>query len=561
MLARLFMHRILPQRIRTFLSLFALALTLPLLTLATFAFNRMASLEEREIERRALQVAQDLSGDIDRELDRASITLETLATSAALARGDLAAFHEQASRALSRDRAGILLVDASHQQLVNTRTAFSTPLPRTVDPETAQRVFDSKQRQVSDLLVGSMTGEPVINVEVPVFAGNVVRYVLIMALDATRFESLLKGQRLEARWVTQVTDNKGIILARSDRHADFVGKPSPKELEESSRAANGAVRAASDAGQPILQATVRSRIAGWLVSATVPMSYVEASRRRGQFFAAAMMGTALTLGAALAFMFGGFMTRPLDAASRAAAAVGLGKPIEPLNSPLQEANALTAALSHAPSELQLRQEAPQFRMRELAHRSKSQLAGVKGMALQTARQSTTVHVFVEHFSQRIQGLAESQDLLLQQNWQGAWLSDLVRAHLDLFGASERAEIAGPALFLRANAVQNLGFALHELVTNAYKHGALTAPKGRICLTWRGPDSDGRVYLEWIERDGPPVRPPEREGFGSLVMTELVAQALEGTAKLDFRAEGLYWRLDIPASFVLTNPPTAAAASP
>src|SRR5262245_1104606 len=122
MLARLFMHRILPQRIRTFLSLFALALTLPLLALATFAFNRMASLEEREIERRALQVAQDLSGDIDRELDRASITLETLATSAALARGDLAAFHEQASRALSRDRAGILLVDASHQQLVNTRT-------------------------------------------------------------------------------------------------------------------------------------------------------------------------------------------------------------------------------------------------------------------------------------------------------------------------------------------------------------------------------------------------------------------------------------------------------
>lgn len=75
-----------PQRIRTFLSLFALALTLPLLAIAVFALNRMASLEEREIEGRALQVAQDLSGDIDRELDRATITLETLATSAALAR-------------------------------------------------------------------------------------------------------------------------------------------------------------------------------------------------------------------------------------------------------------------------------------------------------------------------------------------------------------------------------------------------------------------------------------------------------------------------------------------
>ena len=82
--------------------------------------------------------------------------------------------------------------------------------------------------------------------------------------------------------------------------------------------------------QNILRATVRSQIAGWLVSATVPVSYVEASRKRGQFFAAAMMGTALALGAVLAYLFGGFMARPLDAATTAAAAVGLGKPVEPL---------------------------------------------------------------------------------------------------------------------------------------------------------------------------------------------------------------------------------------
>jgi sensor histidine kinase regulating citrate/malate metabolism len=98
--ARLFNNRVPPQRIRTLLVLFALALTLPLLALAFFALNRMASLEEREIERRALQVAEDLAGDVDRELDRAATTLETLATSGALARGDFAAFHEQASHAL-----------------------------------------------------------------------------------------------------------------------------------------------------------------------------------------------------------------------------------------------------------------------------------------------------------------------------------------------------------------------------------------------------------------------------------------------------------------------------
>src|SRR6185295_2649459 len=263
--ARLIINRVPPQRIRTFLSLFALALTLPLLAIAVFALNRMASLEEREIEGRALQVAQDLSGDLDRELDRATITLETLATSAALARGDLAAFHEQASHALRRDKAGILLVDHTHQQLINTRVPFGSPLPRTADPQTAQRVFDTKQRQVSDLLIGSVLRQPVINVEVPVFAGNAVRYVLIMALDATLFEGLLHSQRLEPQWVTGVTDNKGIILARSERHSEFVGKPLPKELLESSRAAKGVFRATSVAGASILRATVRSSSAGWLV--------------------------------------------------------------------------------------------------------------------------------------------------------------------------------------------------------------------------------------------------------------------------------------------------------
>ena len=241
------------------------------------------------------------------------------------------------------------------------------------------------------------------------------------------------------------------------------------------------------------------------------------------------------------------MARPLDAAATAAAAVGLGKVVEPLRSPLVEANSLTTALSKASTELQLRQEHLAFLMGELAHRAKNQLAVVKGMALQTARQSESVDEFVGQFAQRIQGLAESQDLMLRQNWQGAWLGDLVRAHLDMFGAAPRAHIDGPALFLSANAAQNIGFALHELATNASKHGALSSPQGTVLVSWRGSESDGLI-LEWIERDGPAVQSPLRHGFGYLVLTELVPQALQGTAKLDFTSSGIQWRLDIPGSF-------------
>jgi two-component sensor histidine kinase len=172
------------------------------------------------------------------------------------------------------------------------------------------------------------------------------------------------------------------------------------------------------------------------------------------------------------------------------------------------------------------------------------------MALQTARQSGTVDELVEQLSQRIQGLAESQDLMVRQNWQGAWLSDLVKAHLDLFGASSRAQIGGPPLFLNANAVQNIGFALHELATNASKYGAIKSPQGRVLVTWRGPGDDGRIHMDWVERDGPLVQTPGRRGFGSLIMTDLVAQAVQGTATLDFSPEGLRWHLEFPASHAL-----------
>jgi two-component sensor histidine kinase len=547
---RLFNHGLPPQRIRTFLVLFALALTLPLIGLAFLAFNQLASLDEEETERRVVQVAQSLVDDIDRELDRATTTLETLATSAALAKDDFAAFHAQASRALMRDKAGILLIDRSMQQLLNTRSAYGTALPRTVDPETAQRVFDTKQWHVSDLVVGFVSGQPLINVEVPILVGEEVRYVLIMALDATRFEQLLQSQRLDPEWITGITDNKGTILARSKRHADFVGKPLPPELFEQSRAAKGVFQTTSVAGQGILRATVRSRTAGWLVSATVPVASLEASRRRGHLFAGAMISTSLALGAALAYIFATFMSRPLERATASAIAIGLGKHIEPIKSPLAEANTVIEALSAASSELKRRQEHAAFLMGELAHRAKNQLAVVKGMALQTARQSATVDELVEQLSQRIQGLAESQDLMVRQNWQGAWLNDLVKAHLDLFGAGSRAEIEGPPLFLNANAVQNIGFVLHELATNASKYGAMKSPQGRVQVTWRGPGDDGRIHMEWVERDGPLVQTPTRRGFGSLVMTELVEQAVRGTATLDFSPEGLRWHLEFPASHAL-----------
>jgi len=262
-----------------------------------------------------------------------------------------------------------------------------------------------------------------------------------------------------------------------------------------------------------------------------------------------MIATGVGLGAVLAYVFATFMARPLQAAVHAAEAVGRGEHVAALKSPLVEANTVTTALSAASSELKRRHENAAFLLRELAHRSKNQLAVIKGMVLQTARDAKDVQQFARQLNQRIQGLAQSQDLMVQQNWRGAWLSDLVSAHLELFGAAPRADIAGPPIFISADAVQNIGFALHELATNASKHGALSDPEGRLSVRWHRPEKE-RVRLEWVEQDGPPVEAPLRRGFGYLVITQLVPQAVQGTAKLDFAPTGVRWELEFPASHVL-----------
>src|SRR5436190_4356398 len=122
-----------PHGLRTYLALFAAALTLPLLALAAVSLNRMATLERAQLERRIEQVAQDLARLIDRDVDRPTTMLETLATSQPLARGDFDGFRAQAALALQPDNVATYLVDRNLTQVVNTLVPVGTTLPPLTD--------------------------------------------------------------------------------------------------------------------------------------------------------------------------------------------------------------------------------------------------------------------------------------------------------------------------------------------------------------------------------------------------------------------------------------------
>jgi PAS domain S-box-containing protein len=206
-----------------------------------------------------------------------------------------------------------------------------------------------------------------------------------------------------------------------------------------------------------------------------------------------------------------------------------------------------------------REEREHLLMREINHRAKNMLSVVDAIAHQTA--AKTPEDFVERFSERIQALSANQDLLIRNEWHGVAAEDLVRAQLapfaDLIGS--RIVVRGPKLRLNAASAQAIGLALHELTTNAGKYGALSKNTGRLDVGWW---TEGETFaMSWTERDGPQVSPPQRRGFGTVVMQEMAERSVGGKVVLDYAPSGVTWRLICPAANALEPGERPTAINP
>lgn len=220
--------------------------------------------------------------------------------------------------------------------------------------------------------------------------------------------------------------------------------------------------------------------------------------------------------------------------------------------PLRDASGDVVGLTCAAVEITERKEGEahlRLLLRELTHRSKNLLAVVQAMARQTARHGGTTANFLERFGARLQALSRSHDLLVQESWHGASLEDLVRSQLGPYFDRDTPQVslAGPDIHLRPEAAQNLGLALHELATNAAKHGALSRTRGRVDIEWRLLPSGEGLEITWTESKGPVVAEPRRRGFGSMVIEHNLARSLDAHVQLSFEPGGLQCRMVIPRS--------------
>lgn len=172
---------------------------------------------------------------------------------------------------------------------------------------------------------------------------------------------------------------------------------------------------------------------------------------------------------------------------------------------------------------------------ELNHRVKNILMAVQSLAEQTIRTTETPADFVTALRGRLAAMARAHDLLTSHVWAGAGLEEVVRAALAPWLGAGRIALSGPPVALGSRQALALSMALHELATNALKHGALSVPAGRVTIGW---ERNGAVALRWEESGGPPVSPPRRQGFGSRVLNRALAAELDGTIDLRFAPAGV-----------------------
>jgi PAS domain S-box-containing protein len=179
--------------------------------------------------------------------------------------------------------------------------------------------------------------------------------------------------------------------------------------------------------------------------------------------------------------------------------------------------------------------------REVDHRAKNALALAQSIVRLTRGESAKS--YMQAVEGRIGALARVHTILSLSSWQGAEITRLVDEELAPYQVNDQIAFGGSNVQLQPATAQTLAMALHELVTNSAKYGALSTRTGRLAIHWK---IEGDVLgLLWEEREGPPVVEPVSRGFGTRSVIASIESQLGGRAEFDWRPEGLICRLSVP----------------
>ncbi len=190
---------------------------------------------------------------------------------------------------------------------------------------------------------------------------------------------------------------------------------------------------------------------------------------------------------------------------------------------------------------------------EIEHRNKNLLGVVQSVVRLT--RASTAEEFRETVAGRLEALSRAQSILVRERFQQIDLRDLLREELAAYNinATDRVRLAGPPIYVCAEAGQSLAMAFHELATNAAKYGAFAAASGTLDVTWELDQRDGaHLQIEWKETRDPPVASPTQQGFGTKLIRSVVERQLHGSVSLAWEPPGLRCSISLPMQSVMPS---------
>jgi light-regulated signal transduction histidine kinase (bacteriophytochrome) len=198
---------------------------------------------------------------------------------------------------------------------------------------------------------------------------------------------------------------------------------------------------------------------------------------------------------------------------------------------------------------------------ELDHRVKNVMANIQALMRFTRGSSDSIETYIEDLEKRINAMAYAHSLLSQSRWEGAELRAIIEEEMAQYTSDDRpqATIKGENVNLPPKTALSLSLVIHELATNAAKHGALSGPGGHVMVNWQLEPStkEPDLVLDWVETGGPPVEPPTRKGFGRQLIETGLRYELGASVDLQFLPAGVQCRLCIPSDQIGESKPGSA----
>lgn len=190
--------------------------------------------------------------------------------------------------------------------------------------------------------------------------------------------------------------------------------------------------------------------------------------------------------------------------------------------------------------------------RELAHRGSNLMAVIQAIVSRSLTGPLTLSQARDVLISRVHALARSQAVLLNEGYVGAFLSEIVRLELEAY--PDQVKVAGPPVMMNPKIAQTFSLLVHELATNAFKHGALRGPGGKIAIAWssEGEGMDAKFRFTWRESGGPPVAAPTRKGFGRTLLENVVEQEFGIPPNVIYHPDGLVYEIEAPLEAVIAG---------